>query len=93
MQTTLIVPSERVNETAFVMVTNSPEESEDVEEEEDDEESSGVSRNPTPTEAAPATASSGCRDADGQTDVFGFQPHFNSTHFQFGQVHFGENQM
>ena len=56
---TLIVPPERVNETTFVMnVTNSPEES--VE----DDESSGVSRNPTPTEAATS------RDADRQiTDL------------------------
>ena len=63
---TLVVPPERVNETTFVMnVTNSPEES--VE----DDESSGVSRNPTPTEAATS------RDADRQTDYgFGFQPVF-----------------
>ena len=66
---TLVVPAERVNETTFVMnVTNSPEES--VE----DDESSGVSRNPTPTEAATS------RDADKRTTDLGFQlkPMFTS---------------
>ena len=45
---TLIVPSQRVNETTFA--TNSPAESENMVEEE--EESSGVSGNPTPEAAA-----------------------------------------